>query len=173
MDSSQNKQAIYSSKDLASSLKIQESTLRKYCLLLEEEGYKFHKNEHGHRGYYDSDIIVIRKILELKNNSDITLKQATKSVLAWKNGNDITDVDTKQERYSVSYDAIAEEFKVFREQQEQFNQELLSQLKAQQDYIDNSLKERDKNLLMALRETMETKKLTAAAHQKKWWQFWK
>jgi DNA-binding transcriptional MerR regulator len=169
----ENTQAIYSSKDLASTLNIQESTLRKYCLLLEEEGYKFHKNEHSHRGFFDSDIIVIRKIIELKNKGDITLKQATKSVMAWKNGNVITDLVTDKERYDIRYNTMTEEFKAFREQQQVFNQELLEQLKKQQEYINSSLKERDKNLMIAMKESMETQKLLAVANQKKWWKFWK
>jgi len=173
MESPQQGQAIYNSKDLARNLEVQESTLRKYCLLLEEEGYKFHKNEHGHRGFLDSDIIVIRKILELKNESDITLKQATKSVIAWRNGNVVADSVTDKERYIMRYDELSKEFKAFREQQDKFNRELLSQLERQQEYINNKLEERDKNLMIAMKESMETQKLLAYNKQKSWWEFWK
>lgn len=38
-------------------LKIQESTLRKYGIMLEEQVYQFHKNEHVHRGFMDNDVI--------------------------------------------------------------------------------------------------------------------
>ena len=41
-------QAVYGSSDIADVLHIQESTLRKYCLLLEKSGYEFLKNEQGH-----------------------------------------------------------------------------------------------------------------------------
>lgn len=68
---------------------------------------------------------------------------------------------------------MTEEFKAFREQQQVFNQELLEQLKKQQEYINSSLKERDKNLMIAMKESLETQKLLAAASQKKWWQLWK
>lgn len=177
MDSPQKGQAIYSSKDVAKSLNIQESTLRKYCLLLEQEKYHFLKNEQGHRGFVDSDIIVLRKIIELKNkNSDITLKQATKSVVAWKKGNDITDLDTPKERYDVRYDVrynnLLEEFKTFRKQQESFNKELIDQLNKQQQYINTKLEERDKNLMIAMKESMENKKEIATSKEKAWWKFW-
>jgi len=54
------------------------------------------------------------------------------------------------------------------EKQEQFNAELLQQLKKQQKYIDERLEERDKNLIIALREIAMTKE-----PKKKWWHFWK
>jgi hypothetical protein len=40
-DKTQQIQAVYSSSDVAITLKIQESTLRKYCLILEKNGYYF------------------------------------------------------------------------------------------------------------------------------------
>lgn len=55
-----NNQLIYSSKDVAAILKIQESTLRKYCIMLEEVGYKFHKNELGHRGFLNDDVVALK-----------------------------------------------------------------------------------------------------------------
>ena len=45
--------SLYSSSDVATLLKIQESTLRKYCIMFEKAGYKFHKNENSHRGFFD------------------------------------------------------------------------------------------------------------------------
>ena len=41
-DKTDSFQSIYVSKDVAIMLKIQESTLRKYCIMLEEQGYHFH-----------------------------------------------------------------------------------------------------------------------------------
>jgi biotin operon repressor len=57
-DKTQQIQAVYSSSDVAATLKIQESTLRKYCLILEKIGYEFLKNENGHRAFFDADSIV-------------------------------------------------------------------------------------------------------------------
>lgn len=75
-------QAVYGSGDVADVLQIQESTLRKYCLLLEKAGYEFLKNEVGHRAFFDDDVIVLRKMIALKNDADMTLEEATKSVVA-------------------------------------------------------------------------------------------
>lgn len=172
----QQTQAIYNSSDVAENLEIQESTLRKYCLILEKSGYEFLKNEFGHRAFFDGDLIVLRKFMELKSTTDMTLEQASKAVVAWKNGTDITEHDTEESRYVARYNDLMEEFKSFRESQESFNKELLNQLKRQQEYIDGRLEERDRNLMLAIRETLEVKKQLALAEpeqKKKWWEFWK
>ncbi len=165
----ESKQAVYSSSDVATLLQIKESTLRKYCLLLMDEGYEFMSNGLGHRAYTDTDLITLRKLIELKNEASMTLKQATQAVMAWKKGNSVSDsvIDTD------SYNPLLAEFSLFREQQENFNKELLKQLQKQQDYIDNRLEQRDQVLMQSLKESLEARKEIAAARQKKWWQFWK
>ena len=65
-DKTGSSQSVYISKDVATMLKIQESTLRKYCIMLEEQGYHFHKNEHGHRRFMDNDVITLRKLIAIK-----------------------------------------------------------------------------------------------------------
>lgn len=166
-------QAVYGSNDIADVLQIQESTLRKYCLLLEKSGYEFLKNEQGHRAFFDHDIIVLRKMIRLKNGADMTLEEAVKSVVAWKNGRDIAVSDTEEELYSARYNALMEEFKAFQEQQRHFNQALLQEIRSQQTYIENRLEERDCLLLQSMRETLEVRKEIAATPKKKWWPFYK
>jgi len=175
-DETQSYQAVYSSSDIADLLKIQESTLRKYCLILEKQGYEILKNEHGHRAFFDDDIIVLRKFLELKSNADMTLEEAAKSVVAWKNGNDITELDTEEKRYIARYNDLLEGFENFKAQQAEFNKTLLNELKRQQEYIDNRLEQRDRTLMLALKETLEVKRQIAADQEEKrksWWKFWK
>jgi hypothetical protein len=175
-------QAVYGSSDIALILKIQESTLRKYSLLLEKNGYEFLKNENGHRAYFDEDIIVLKKMMELKSGSDMTLEQACISVVAWKKETVIAPRDTEENRHVVRYNELFEEFKSFKEQQLQYNdqmmelnKELLMQLKRQEAYIKNSIEDRDQKLMLAVRETIETKQRLAASEQEKkqWWKFWK
>lgn len=173
----QQLQAVYNSSDVAVTLKIQESTLRKYCLILEKSGYEFLKNENGHRAFFDADSIVLKKFIELKNGSDMTLEQAAKSVVAWKKGTDITERDTEDSRYIARYNDLLEDFKDFKENQENFNKELLNQLQKQQEYISDKLEERDQKLMLTLKETMETKRqlaiTSAEVSKKRWWKFWK
>lgn len=165
-------QAVYGSSDIADVLQVQESTLRKYCLLLEKSGYEFLKNELGHRAFFDDDVIVLKKMISLKNDADMTLEEAVKSVIAWKNGNDIAVSDTEEKRYIARYNDLLEEFKTFQEQQMNFNKELIQEIRHQREYIENRLEQRDRLLLQSMRETLEVRKEIAIA-KKKWWQFWK
>lgn len=170
-------QAVYSSSDVSTVLTIQESTLRKYCLILEKNGYEFLKNANGHRAYFDGDIILLKKFLELKEEADMTLEQASKSVIAWKKGTTISVHDTEEKRYVSRYNDLVDEFKLFKRNQEEFNEKLLKQLEKQQEFINTRLEERDQRLLLSLKETMATKKqleLAAVEEQKKkWWRFGK
>ncbi len=145
-DKTDSSQSIYVSKDVATMLKIQESTLRKYCIMLEEHGYHFHKNEHGHRGFLDNDVITLRKLIEIKSHPDMTLKQACNAIMTWVKEKDMSEVDT---------DVITET--------------------EQHDERYNELKEMIQQLMSAIRESQEEKRVLleiAATQKKKWWQFW-
>lgn len=165
-------QAVYGSSNIADILHVQESTVRKYCLLLEKSGYEFLKNEQGHRAFFDHDLIVLKKMMSLKSGADMTLEEAVKSVIAWKNRSDIAVGDTEEIRYIKHYNDLAEEFKTFQEQQMNFNKELIQEIRNQQEYIEQRLEQRDRLLIQSLRETLEVRKEIATA-EKKWWQFWK
>lgn len=179
-DDIEQREILYKSSDMAIMLKIQESTLRKYCILFEEAGYEFHKNEFGHRAFFNKDVMALNRFIEIKNHPDMTLKQACDAVVLWVKGNgvaghDITDI-TEKERHNDRYIELIDKFDEFKQQQQDFNKELLIQLKQQQDYIQNNLEERDRKLMEALRESQETRKLIAATQEeqkkKKWWRFW-
>lgn len=165
-------QAVYGSSNIADILQVQESTVRKYCLLLEKSGYEFLKNEQGHRAFFDHDLIVLKKMMSLKSGADMTLVEAVKSVVAWKNGSDIAVSDTEEMRYIKHYNDLAEEFKMFQEQQMNFNKELIQEIRNQQEYIEQRLEQRDRLLIQSLRETLKVRKEIVTA-EKKWWQFWK
>ena len=170
----QTTQAVFGSSDVADVLGIQESTLRKYCLLLEKCGYEFLKNEVGHRAFFDNDLIVLKKMIKLKNDGDMTLEEAVKSVVAWNKGNDITVSDMEEKRYIARYNDLLEEFKTFQQQQMEFNRELIAEVRNQREYINERLEERDRLLVESMRQTLETRKEIAAAEKekkKKWWRF--
>ena len=165
-------QAVFGSSDIADVLQIQESTLRKYCLLLEKAGYEFLKNEQGHRAFFDNDVIVLRKMIALKNDADMTLEEAVKSVMAWKKGTDITVRDTEEKQYIARYNDLMKEFKSFQEQQMNFNKELIQEVRSQREYIENRLEQRDQLLMQSIRESLEVRKEIAATQKKRWWKFW-
>lgn len=158
-------ETIYSNSDLAKLLGIQDSTLRKYCLVLEEAGYTFHKNENGYRGFFEKDVIVLQRLIEIKKAPDITLKRAARAVISTVDSQNVTgvvpDVITDKTPYNERNDlAILEGLLAFQKRQEEFNQALLERLD-----------QRDQNLMKVLREIQDVKKELATSKKKKWWFF--
>ncbi|MEC1387353.1 DUF3967 domain-containing protein [Aerococcus viridans] len=171
---------VRSASETANVLKVKQSTLRKYCIELENAGYKFSKSERGHRSFMPDDITIIQRLISSKNHPGITLSQAAKSVvkLYQKEGVALTategidEVTPQKEHKSVM---THEQMEKFIEQQQQFNQVLLKRLDEQQEYIERKLSHRDEELIKGIRELQETKKLLASAEEKnkKKKSFWK
>lgn len=174
-DKTDSSQSVYISKDVAMMLKIQESTLRKYCIMLEEHGYHFHKNEHGHRGFLDNDVITLRKLIDIKSHPDMTLKQACSAVMTWVRENDMSKVDTDVIAEDKHHDERYNELKEMIQQQNEMLKRMAMKLDEQQRYIDERLEKRDQQLMSAIREMQEEKRVlleTAASNKKPWWKFW-
>lgn len=162
---------LYSAGDVAVLLNIKESTLRKYCNMLEEAGYKFHKNELGHRGFFDKDVISLKKVMQLKNSPDMTLKQACNVVVTMFEQVSVSKGDTTNEvlneRDKDRYISKSE-FMEFQEDMRSFNQKLIEQLEKQNKWQE----QRDQQLMQVLDGLLEQKQLAAAQEKKKWWKFW-
>lgn len=152
-------------------LGVQESTLRKYCALMQKHHYEFNKNSVGHRIFYPRDVEIIKEIVTLKNSGSLTLSEAVKAILE----SDIDDITDTASIANTDYSKLLEVFETFKNNQMQFNQKLLEQLEKQQNYIENSINERDKKLMLAIKESMETRSQLAAEEEKKksWWKFWR
>lgn len=174
-DKTDSSQSVYISKDVAMMLKIQESTLRKYCIMLEEHGYHFHKNEHGHRGFLDNDVITLRKLMEIKSHPDMTLKTACSAVMTWVRERNVSDIDTGVITEDRQHDERYNELKEMIQQQNEMLKQMAMKLDEQQRYIDERLEKRDQQLMSAIREMQEEKRVlleTAASNKKPWWKFW-
>lgn len=181
------REQAYWSTDVAKNLSIGESTLRKYCLALENENYHFIRGSNNSRAFTDKDIIVLRRFKNLIHQERVTLKEAATIVINEFSNTDrtpgVTEEQTEKQIYENDYmtreqgNEILERLK----KQEQFNKSLLEQLEKQQKYIEESIIKRDQQLLESIREVQETKKLIAATaenvekeneqkNNKKWWQ---
>lgn len=162
-----DRERIYNAGDVAALLKVKESTLRKYSLILEEAGYSFYKNEHGQRGFYDRDVIALRRFVEIKNNPDMTLKQAANALMSWVKESDVTGVDTTevatQDSYNSRYIEEITELKEVVNKQTEMIHTLMKRLDQQEERTN----QRDKHLMESLREIQETKRLIAAAAEEK------
>ncbi|MCU5214266.1 DUF3967 domain-containing protein [Bacillus paranthracis] len=155
---------LYSPSDVAEQLGIQSSTLRKYADVLEKEGYTFIKNERGHRKYRESDVMVFRKVINLKNDTDMTLENATKQIVSWHQGVEVLPLERHEvERYeepdfnATPLQAMIQEQKEVIEKQNYLLQELNKRLADQ----DQRFTQRESELLSAIQSIQDSQKLIA------------
>jgi len=147
--------------DVCTLLDIKESTLRKYALLLTDAGYQFHVNEKGQRGYFNEDVVVLKKFLEIKNNSDMTLKQSANAVMSWVNQSSMSLSVTRKEDEKDRYSDDIKELKETVNNQTELIKQLVERLDEQQKHNaerDRRLEERDRNLMEVMNKTLETRK---------------
>lgn len=155
---------LYTPSDVAKQLMIKPSTLRKYADLLEIEGYSFEKNERNHRKYRDSDVMIFRKLIDMKNDTDMTLENATKRVVAWYKGIEVLPLERHEiERYedddfnATPLQAMIEEQSKIIAKQNELLQELTTRLVEQ----DQRALQRENDLLNAIQTIQESQKVIA------------
>ncbi|WP_088363710.1 DUF3967 domain-containing protein [Bacillus cereus] len=155
---------LYSPGDVTEQLGIQSSTLRKYADVLEKEGYTFIKNERGHRKYRESDVMVLRKVINLKNDTDMTLENATKQIVSWHQGVEVLPLERHEvERYeepdfnATPLQAMIQDQKEVIEKQNELLQELSKRLAEQ----DQRFTQRESELLSAIQTIQDSQKLIA------------
>lgn len=151
----------YWSKEVINRLDIGNSTLRKWCLALEKEGYTFIRDEHKRRAFTNHDLNALRYLKDSLSNGH-TMKNAIISVIDHYKKDRENEQETlnnplaKNERI-VSSDVLDQILDKLNKQ-ESFNEQLTKKLDQQQEYIDERLKERDKNLVESMRLLQEDKK---------------
>lgn len=155
---------LYSPGDVAEQLGIQSSTLRKYADVLEKEGYTFIKNERGHRKYRESDVMVFRKVINLKSDTDMTLENATKQIVSWHQGVEVLTLERHEvERYeepdfnATPLQTMIQEQKEVIEKQNYLLQELNKRLVEQ----NQRFAQRESELLSAIQSIQDSQKLIA------------
>ncbi|HDR6219262.1 DUF3967 domain-containing protein [Bacillus cereus group sp. MYBK249-1] len=155
---------LYSPSDVAEQLGIQSSTLRKYADVLEKEGYTFIKNERGHRKYRESDVMVFRRVIHLKNDTDMTLENATKQIVSWHQGVEVLPLERHDvERYeepnfnATPLQTMIQEQKEIIEKQNDLLQELTKRLMDQ----DERFIQRELELLNAIQSIQDSQKFIA------------
>lgn len=155
---------LYSPGDVAEQLGIQSSTLRKYADVLEKEGYTFIKNERGHRKYRESDVMVFRKVINIKNDTDMTLENATKQIVSWHRGIEVLPLERHEiERYEEP-DFNATTLQMMLQDQNEFiekQNELLQELNRRLVEQDQRFAQRELELLSAIQTIRESQTLIA------------
>lgn len=151
---------IYSSKEVAKRLSIQPVTVRKYSQLLEDKGVSFAKDEKGWREYSEENIKFLEYLCNMKSTGK-SLEESAERIATLYHAN----LSIAPSAISLQEPDVLVEFM---KTQHEFNQKLVAQL----EKIEQRQMERDRNLMLALRETQEAKKELAATQHKKWWKFW-
>lgn len=159
----------YYSKDVAIELEITTSTLRRWSIELEKEGYTFHRNEKEQRIYYERDFKAFRELKKLISNN-VPFADAAKAIASInfdnKNANQTPSVYSEMVRLSkheleqIITNAIEKEHE--------------KMIKVFEEKLNNSIEIRDKILMQQINRSMEdSKKLIAATQEenkKPWWQ---
>ena len=153
---------------LSKKTSIPETTLRRYVRDFSEY-FRIEKIGRGIKCHPDS-IIVLKKIYSLYNENYETLE--IKNILGQDFPINVEDPDDPKDSNSLLSVSLGKELSEFKKEQQEFNKQLLEQLQKQQNYIEKSIKARDKKLMDTLNEIRETKKLEVE-NRKKWWEFWK
>lgn len=147
---------LMNSSDVCTLLAIKESTLRKYAGILKGAGYNFHVNEKGQRGYFEKDVVVLKRFLEVKENRDMTLEQAAIAVLLWVKQSDMSMRDTEEKYVEQRYNEDITELKEVVNKQNELIKDLIKRMDQQQRYFDQRLEDRDKKLMESFRSNLET-----------------
>jgi hypothetical protein len=171
----------YSPKEVNVTLDIGDSTLRKWCLALEKNGYSFIRNDHKQRVFVDNDLVVLRHFQNLVKHHNMLLDNAAKLVVdrfgkgAFEVGTGGVPAVIEEEKDDLQRDLmrsnegimekLVEHVKTQDEfnrtllerldQQEIFHRELVQRLEQQQAYIDERLEQRDRKLMESIRQAQE------------------
>jgi Rps23 Pro-64 3,4-dihydroxylase Tpa1-like proline 4-hydroxylase len=176
-------------KDVAERLEIGTSTLRKWCIALEQEQYSFCKRCKNSRAFVQKILKVLEQMKKLIQEAGMSIEGAVKVVLSVPLAEVETDNDLEDDNRtpSVLSENVMNLPKIFIEQLLQ--EQILLKEKIQQlerievmnaerlERMENRYNERDSLLLTHVREIQETKQLIVASQnkqkKKKWWEFWK
>jgi transposase-like protein len=157
----------YWNHEVSKQLDIGESTLRKWCIELEESGYLFIKGSKGSRAFTDHDIAALMHFRNLTRAKNHTMKQAAMAVVEkfLRDGkNEIAPPVLSENTHSIqNIEKMLTEVLEQNKKQEEFNKALLKKLEQQEKYIKESIEKRDQLLLENIRANQEQ----AAALEKK------
>ncbi len=171
----------YTASEVADLLQVSGSTLRKWCIALENQDYSFVRGNNDQRFFTDQNIIVLKRLKHLIQDRKLTVNDSVNTVLSMISEESRTagvrseQLDSEQGLTPFADRSEYREIIERLDKQEEFNRLLLEKLEQQQRYIDNSLNRRDEQLMLAMRESMETQKQLAVAEtiqkeqRKAWW----
>ena len=190
-ESLESLEKAYWTKEVAATLGISDSYLRKLCLELEKNGYTFVKVKDGknkeNRAFTEHDVIALRKFQELIGNVGTTRSTAAEIIaeeygILDRNGGTgsvpapLFQSNDRDKALSELKNVLFEEWKdelklqLKEELKSELKQEMQAAITSTEERLEERLKSHDQLLLENIRQIQETKKSIAAAEQKK--SFW-
>ncbi|SFQ92640.1 Protein of unknown function, partial [Bacillus mycoides] len=119
----------------------------------------------------------LRKLIEIKSHPDMTLKQSCNAIMTWVKEKDMSEFDMNVITENEQHDERYNELKEMIQQQSELLKQMAKKMDEQQRYIDERLEKRDQQLMGAIREMQEEKRVlletASASQEKKWYKFWK
>jgi hypothetical protein len=155
----------YSSKEIVDNLGIGDSTLRKWCLALEEQHYSFLRTSQNKRLFIEKDLFVLSQFKILVQDKNLSMNNAAGVIASKYGGDEVFSSETEIEQSlsptinELFSNETLKELKTDMEQLKDMNRMLLKRLDEQQTYIEERMSKRDELLLQSIRETQDTKKL--------------
>ena len=154
----------YWSREVAELLGISDSTLRRYSLILEQNGYRFLRDDNNRRAFLERDVIALRKFQEMAKSSDMTLEDAALAVISAIKEAEIKGIvpsvapnTNAINHYNQRYDDMVGKLQQLIEhnqKQETFNRFLLDRLEKQEIIIETILKETQLQLVATQEEEL-------------------
>lgn len=156
----------YTTKDVATLLDMAISTVRKYAQYLEKAGYLIIKTEGKARIFTESDIMVLRYLKELRDNTNITVEQATNVVVEKFNKEEIQVASSEDTAIIMQYE------KRYEEMESKLNEqtELIKKLSVRLDKTENQRDKKDDVLIQNMKKLLEAlRTLIQEDNKKKSW----
>lgn len=151
---------VYWNHEMAERLGIGESTLRKWCIELEKNGYIFIRGTMDSRAFTVHDLTALNHFKELIKVEKRTKTDASKLVVERfkreEGSEGTTPIPMENDNRSVEkLEKMVEKLLEKQENQEKFNQALIERLEQQDRYIKESIEKRDRLLLENIRKNQE------------------
>ena len=143
--------------------------------LEQEQIHYVNRTEYGEKVYDELDLKIALFIKEKRD------EKWSMGAIFQELGNhfDLRPFPEGEEGETLPVDVEALKKKLTEEIKQAVREEFKEQMESYRNYIETTIKERDKHLMQVLREIQETKKMIAAAEErkeeqkkKKWWRFW-
>lgn len=167
----------YSPKEVFTTLDIGDSTLRKWCIALEKNGYGFIRNDQNRRVYVEGDLVVLRHFqnlikqhnMQLDNAAIIVIDRFGKGAFEVSTDTVLANTGEEEQRDLNRYGDDVRELKETVGQQNVLLQELVKKMEQQHLYYEQKFEDLkyDRDLVHSLRSGMEQRKLESTERENK------